>query len=297
MLRYKKICCTTGKKKVGWKLLRLLLNWQNFTVKLCGKLTLNYYSWLFCYIFLLSAIIDNTHNYYPPLFVTYFLAWDFLLPRTVSSETVVRFQQFAGSKATGDELDGMLHLVRTVRTFSLWLCGAQCVGILFTHSFHFMYQTTLILLHFLSHLLENLLTILHFSLSQHEKPFTLFFVCVGIFPSLSHSLFCFSLLFPFNKNNFLGVSFAFIIFPRFFFSFLSFFIFPKIFLLSLQRRKTEENKFPDCKLISKFFWAKFQVFRNYVSIVCEVIEKTGLKDLDKTKTKININFMLEIFKK
>lgn len=172
--------------------------WQNFTWN-CVIINFKLFSVVLCYFFLLSAIIDNTHNYYPPLFVTYFLAWDFLLPRTVSSETVVRFQQFAGSKATGDELDGMLHLVRTVRTFSLWLCGAQCVGILFTHSFHFMYQTTSILLHFLSYLLEDFLTILQFSLSQHEKPFTFRSLYVSGFSLLSFSpSFCYSLLFSFQ---------------------------------------------------------------------------------------------------
>lgn len=129
--------------------------------------------------------------------MTYFLAWDFLLPRTVSSETVVRFQQFAGSKATGDELDGMLHLVRTVRTFSLWLCGAQCVGILFTHSFHFMYQTTLILLHFLSRFTgksSHHFTVFLFHNTKNRLLCSLY--VSGFSFSLTHSLsLCFSLLF------------------------------------------------------------------------------------------------------
>lgn len=155
--------------------------------------------------------------------MTYFWAWDFLLPRTVSSETVVRFQQFAGSKATGDELDGMLHLVRTVRTFSRCSCAAQCfpmfMEILFTHSFHFMYQTNTILLQ-------------KIFLRSFTGKCKLFLLVLVFFRSLSlFSLACFSS----NKNNFLGVSFAFIIFPRFFP-----FFFPKKKFHRVWRRKTEK---------------------------------------------------------
>lgn len=153
----------------------------------------------------------------------------------------------------------MLHLVRTVRTFSLWSCGAQC----FLCSWKFYSLTAF----------TSCTKQIQFS---YKFPSLIYWKMFSYkFSQFSFSCSCFSFSFLFclfflQQEQLFRCVFCFYHFPEIFF-----FYFPKKNLSSLKKKNGKINS--RLQNFSFFFFlllifAKFQVFWNYVLIVCEVIE-------------------------